>query len=79
MYSGSAIFVDHTSNYISVHHQVSLYGTDTVRSKDLYEIVTAEYGVEVISYRGDHGVYKYTAFKEDLVKRKQTFSLIYQT
>ena len=29
----------------------------------------------MISYRGDNGVYKYNAFKEDIVKRKQTLTL----
>ena len=57
MYRGGILFVDHASNYISVHHQVSRGergegGADTVRSKELYEQEAAEYGVYVISYRG---------------------------
>ena len=55
--------------------QVSLGGIDTVQSKELYELATAEYGVKVIRYRDDNGVYKCKAFNEDIVKRKQTLAL----
>ena len=75
MYSGGTIFIDHASGYIIVHHQVSLGGSDTVRSKELYEIKAAEHGIQVKSYRGDNGVYKCTAFKDDVTKRKQTLTL----
>ena len=55
-------------------HQVSLGATDTVRSKGLYEQEAADMGVEILSYRGDNGVYKSKKFKDDLLIRHQTMT-----
>ena len=46
-----------------------MWGVDTVRSKEFYEQEAAEYGVDVISYRGDSGVYKCKALKKNINKR----------
>ena len=77
MYYGGTIFVDHTSNYISVYHQVSLEDMDTVWSNELYKKEAVEYGVDVVSYTEDNGVYICKSFNEDIIKRKQTLKMMY--
>ena len=49
IYSGGTVFVDHASSTIIIYDQVSLGASDTIRSKDLYEVWTAENGVSVKS------------------------------
>ena len=74
MYCGGTLFNDHASSKIDVYHQVSLGASDTIRSKELYEQKAEEVGVKIQSYRGDNGVYKSKAFKDDLVRRGQTMT-----
>ena len=73
-YCGGTLFSDHASSKIDVFHQVSLGATDTVRSKNAYEIQAAEMGVRIQHYRGDNGVYKSKEFKRDLTDREQTMT-----
>ena len=47
MYSGGTIFVDHASQYINLHCQVSLGTSDTIRSKELHELRSSEHGIHV--------------------------------
>ena len=65
---------DHTSSQIQVYHQVSLGTSDTIRSKQQYELEAEAAGVKILSYRGDNGVYKSKDFKVELAKRGQTMS-----
>ena len=71
MYSGGTVFVDYASGVIKVHHQVSLSASDTVRSKEWYELWASEFVINVKTYREDNGVYKSTLFKEDLEQHHQ--------
>ena len=52
MRCGGTIFVDHTSERISILNQVSLGSTYTIRSKDLYELEASEVGVKYILTEG---------------------------
>ena len=74
MFSGGTLFVDHATGYIKVYNQVSLGGSDTVRSKELFELHAYEMGIKILKYHGDNGVYKSKAYKEDLDKRHQEMS-----
>ena len=71
MYCSGTVFVNHTSGVITIYYQVSLGTSDTVRSKEIYELWALQHGVTIKSYRGDNGVYKSTLFKEDLAQRHQ--------
>ena len=42
MFSGGTIFLDHVSQFIDLHCQVTLGATDTFRSKELHEMHAAE-------------------------------------
>ena len=74
MFSGGTLFVDHATGYIKVYNQVSLGGSDTVRSKELFELHAWEMGIKIQKYHGDNGVYKSKAYKDDLDKRHQEMS-----
>jgi hypothetical protein len=56
MVSGGTLFVDHVTGYIKVYNQVSLGGSDTVRSKELFELHASEMGIKIHNYYGDNGV-----------------------
>ena len=72
---GGSIFIDHGSSKIDIYHQVSLDTSDTIRRKELYEKSAAESGVEIKHYRGENGVYRSAAFKQDVKKRDQSMDL----
>ena len=50
-------FVDHACGLIIIYNQMSLGTSDTICSKELYELKVQEFGIMVKSYRGDNGVY----------------------
>ena len=74
MYSGGTVFVDHASSTIIIYNQVSLGASDTVRSKEIYELWAAKHGVSMKCYRGGNRVYKTKMFKEDLALKHQKMS-----
>jgi hypothetical protein len=71
-YCGGTIFADHASGYLSVQHQVTLGGSDTVRSKRAFAQECREYQVGVERYHGDNGVFKPEVFIESLESKGQT-------
>jgi hypothetical protein len=71
-YCGGTIFADHASGFLSVQHQVTLGGSDTVRSKRSFEQECREYQVSVHEYHGDNGVFKAESFAESLESKGQT-------
>jgi hypothetical protein len=71
-FHGGAIFVDHASGRVSLVHQVSLSGSDTVKSKLHFEREADESGVVVQSYHTDNGVFTSEQFLTDLLQNQQT-------
>lgn len=71
-FHGGAIFVDHASGHVSLVHQVSLSGTDTVKAKLHFERAADESGVVIQSYHTDNGVFKSDQFVTELLKNQQT-------
>ena len=69
MFSGGTLFVDHATGYIKTYNQVSLGGSDTVRSKELFELRAWEMGVKIKKYHGDNEMFKAKTYKDDLEKR----------
>ena len=47
MYSGGTLFVDHGSDFIRNYNQVGLGTTNTIHSKDLFELEAEGMGVTV--------------------------------
>ena len=71
-YSGGTIFVDEASGLMYVQNQVSLGAAETIRAKHDFEREASRFGVSILGYRGDNGVYKSKAFTDDLERFKQT-------
>ena len=74
-YVGGTVFVDEASGYFSIHNQVSLGAASTVQAKHSFERDAIRHGVTIQGYRGDNGVYKSDAFREDLKRFNQTLDL----
>lgn len=49
-YNGGTIFVDYTTGFVYINHQVSLNAGETVKSKRMFEQELRTYGVKVKSY-----------------------------
>ena len=75
IYTGGTLFVDHATRYVKIYNQVSLGTTDTVRSKELYELHIWELGIKVKKYHGDNDVFKAKAYREDLECLNLTISV----
>ena len=74
IFSGSTLFVDHIMGYIKICNQLPLGVSDTVRSKELYELHAWEMGIKIKKNHGDNRLFKAKAYKEDLEKRHQEIS-----
>ena len=56
-FSGGLIQVDHASGYIQVNNQGSLYGGETLCSKNSFERLLSGFRVKVIRYHCDNGIF----------------------
>ena len=74
MYCGGSLFVDHATGHIKIYNQVTLGASDTILSKEIYELQAWEMGVKVKKYHGDNDIFKPKAFKDDLDKMHQEIS-----
>ena len=70
-YCGGMIFFDAASRLISAHHQVSLGGVDTLRSKSTFKADAAQCGVGIQNYHVDNGVFTSAAFSDNLREAAQ--------
>jgi len=70
-YSGGAIFVDASSNWLQCYHQVKLNGSDTVRSKRSFERDAKKRGVDIQTYHADNGIFKSAEFVAQLESNDQ--------
>ena len=57
MYCGGTVVVDHASLLINIYYQLSLNDSNTIRSKNIYEMSASEMDINTTSYRGGNGVY----------------------
>ena len=74
MFCGGTIFVDHASGLIHVEHQLSLGGSDTVRSARRFEQFSKHLGVKVQAYHGDNGIFNKEEFTSHLETNDQTMT-----
>ena len=70
-YSGGTIFYDAASGYVFVGHQVGFTAHETIATKLNFECKVAEFGVSVIDYHTDNGVYKSHEFLKELHQKGQ--------
>ena len=70
IYIGGTVLVDHASGLVNIYDQVSLEASDTIGSKETYEIKAQELGIAVKSYRSDNGVYTSKLFINNITTRQ---------
>ncbi|MGH3053369.1 MAG: reverse transcriptase domain-containing protein, partial [Gaiellaceae bacterium] len=72
MYSGGCIFVDHSSGYVHVEHQVATTSHETLESKHKFERMCFDNGVTVQTYLSDNGrAFRNKEFADELRTFKQ--------
>jgi len=70
-YSGRTIYYDAASGYVFVGHQVGFTAYETIATKLIFECEVAKFGVSVIDYHTDNGVYKSYKFLKVLHQNGQ--------
>ena len=65
-FCGGTLFFDHASRAIFVYHQVSLGGSDTIRSKFSLETFASQVGRTIRRYHSDNGILTSDAFERSL-------------
>jgi hypothetical protein len=65
-FCGGTIFYNHCSKVIFPHHQVSLGSSDTIRSKNSFELEALRCGVDIKRYHSDNGHFTSAAFEQSL-------------
>ena len=71
-FHGGTIFVDHATQYVSIHNQVSLKVGETLRSKHAFERTLKAFGHTVQSYRADNVPFNSDGFRHDIEVQDQT-------
>ena len=54
MYCGGCLFCDHASNYVHVENQTSLSSHDTLRAKEIFELMCRDHGILPQKYMSDN-------------------------
>ena len=64
MFSGGCVFIDHTSGYVSIKHQVAINATETAKAKLTFEREAQSQGVVIKGYHTDNGIFNSSEFME---------------
>lgn len=54
MYDGGCIFVDHASSFVHIEFQAHLNSHETIKAKELYELMCRDHGVIPETYQSDN-------------------------
>ena len=76
MFSGRCVFIDYDSGYVSIKHQVAINATETVKAKLTFERDAQSQGVVIKGYHTDNGIFNYSEFMEELLKKQQKIRLV---
>ena len=71
MFSGGCVFIDHASGYLSIKHKVAINTTETVKAKLNFGREAQSQGVVIKGYHTDNGIFNYSDFMEELLKKHQ--------
>ena len=71
MFSRACVFIDHTSGYVSIKHQVAINATNTVKAKLTFEREAQSQVVVIKGYYTDNGIFNSSDFMEELLKKQQ--------
>ena len=65
------MFCDHATGYTYVSTQVSLRAGETIVHKQKFEQIANTFGVKILNYRGDNGIFKSAEFKQHIKLKDQ--------
>ena len=71
MFSGECVFIDHTSGYVSIKHQVAINDTETIKAKLTFEREAQSQRVVINGYHTDNGIFNSSEFMEELLEKQQ--------
>ena len=71
MFSGVCVFIDHTSGYVSINHQVAINATETIKEKLTLDREDKSQGVMINVYHTENVIFNTSKFMEDLLKNHQ--------
>ena len=71
MFSGGCVFIDHTSCYVMIKHQLAINATDTFKAKLTFEMGDQIQVVVIKGYHTDNGIFNYSEVMEELSKKQQ--------
>ena len=57
MFSGGYLFIDHSSGYVSIKHQVAINDTENFKAKLTFEREAQSQGVVIKGYNTDNGIF----------------------
>ena len=69
MFSGVCVFIDHTSGYMRINHQVDIYASETLNAKLNFVREAQSQGVVIKGYHTDNGIFNSSEFMEELLKK----------
>ena len=64
-------FIDHTSGYVKINHQVTINATETVKEDLTFDIEAQSQGVVIKGYQTDNGIFIASDFMEELFKNSK--------
>ena len=70
MFSGGCVFIDHTSGYVSIKHQVAINATESVKANLEFEKEDQSQGVVIKGYQTDNEIFNASEFMEELLKNQ---------
>ena len=71
-YIGGTIFIDEASGKVFLENQVSTNATETIKAKNKFEREASRFGIKILGYRADNGIYKSKEFQDVLKQKGQT-------
>ena len=73
-YTCATLFVDQLSRFSYVHPQTSTNAEETVEAKRAFEALSARYGVKVMHYHADNGIFADNKWRRATADDQQTLS-----
>ena len=69
MLSGRCVFIDHSSGFVRIKHQVDINATGNLKSKLTFEREAQSKGVGIKGYHTYNGIFNASDFMEEMLKK----------
>ena len=71
-FNGGTVFLDHSSGYIFLHHQISLQARDMKQGKHAFEQFADQYGIKLKAFHADNHPFGKMEILDDIKLQDQT-------